>query len=181
MKFPHNSSSNPQAPDEPHQYSRSLPPRSLDAIDIPLSSKPNITISEYSSKPITMGTKRLSVGEGVSLSGKVLNADSVVLQGAAEGEIAAELVEISMSGTLTGIVNSESLIVAGTLKGKVTVVGILTVCSTGYIDGEICYGRLVIEEGGTIIGSLTQDNKNLLSPSPLKKGGRETASSHPSS
>ena len=126
----------------------------------------SISIPEVNRQPISVEyrpyaassekNKLLSIGEGVRFAGKVLEADSVVLQGTAEGEIKARSLEISATGSLTGTVSAETMTVAGTFSGDALVVGGLNVASSGYIDGKISYGTLSVERGGIVLGTLEQ-------------------------
>jgi cytoskeletal protein CcmA (bactofilin family) len=126
----------------------------------------SISIPEVNRQPISVEyrpyaassekNKLLSIGEGVRFAGKVLEADSVVLQGTAEGEIKARSLEISATGSLTGTVSADTMTVAGTFSGDALVVGALIVASSGYIDGKISYGSLSVERGGVVLGTLEQ-------------------------
>ena len=126
----------------------------------------SISIPEVNRQPISVEyrpyaassekNKLLSIGEGVRFAGEVLEADSVVLQGTAEGEIKARSLEISATGSLTGTVSADTMTVAGTFSGDALVVGALNVASSGYIDGKISYGSLSVERGGVVLGTLEQ-------------------------
>ena len=146
-------------PSYPLTSSEPLPP-----IEIPEPIHPPIRVSDTIATPLTGGENILTVGEGVTFSGKVIEADSIVLQGSADGDINARSVEISASGSLTGTVSCEILDIAGVFSGKASVVDGLSIRKTGRIDGEIRYGSLAVEKGGVVLGTLDQGAEKLVPP-----------------
>ena len=149
----------------PNQLSPSEARRSL---EIPEPIYPPISVSDTPAIPLAKGANILTVGEGVTFSGKVIEADSVILQGSADGDINARSVEISASGSLTGTVSCETLDIAGVFSGKASVIGGLSVRKAGRIDGEIRYGSLAVDEGGVVLGTLDQGTEKPPPPSTSK-------------
>ena len=150
-------------PSYPLTSSEPLPP-----IEIPEPIHPPISVSDTIAIPLAKGANILTVGEGVTFSGKVIEADSVILQGSADGDINARSVEISASGSLTGTVSCETLDIAGVFSGKASVIGGLSVRKAGRIDGEIRYGSLAVDEGGVVLGTLDQGTEKPPPPSASK-------------
>ena len=171
MKNQKVSSNRPETSKEKILRSFSEDPGSVD-IQKPL--KPPLTI--YDENPFTAGKdiNVITIGKGVIFSGKVIKAESVILEGAADGEIFARTVEISAAGSLDGSVKCDALIVAGTFSGEAAVVAGLSVTSTGKIEGKISYGSLSVEEGGVVLGSLEQSN-GANAPSSLNEKVSDTA------
>ncbi|MEE2997831.1 MAG: polymer-forming cytoskeletal protein [Pseudomonadota bacterium] len=130
---------------------------STSAIDI--SDKTSTPLANYDEPAFSTSKNAnvLSVGSGVSFSGRIIKAESVILEGTADGEILAKSIEISPSGSLTGSVKTDNLIVAGSFSGDASIVGSLSVRSTGSIEGKIDYGSLSVQEGGVVLGTLAQD------------------------
>ena len=139
---------------------------SSSAIDIPNKSEPPFAKYDEPEISTSRNANVLTVGDGVSFSGKIIKAESVILEGAADGEILAKSIEISRSGSLTGSVKTDNLIVAGTFSGDASIVGSLSVWSTGRVEGKIEYGSLAVEEGGVVLGTLEHDNAKGLSYTP---------------
>ena len=103
------------------------------------------------------------------LTGGIIEADHVQLEGTADGEITAKTVELSAVGALDGNVQCETIIVARTFSGEAAVTGSLSVKSTGRIEGKISYGSLAVEAGGAVLGTLEQGETKNLSPTPLEE------------
>ena len=114
-------------------------------------------------------TKVITIGKGVVFSGKVIEADHVKLEGKADGELAANAVELTSSGSLDGNVKCDTFIVAGAFSGEATVSGSLSVKSTGKIEGKISYGSLAVEAGGAVLGTLEQPETADLPDTPPEK------------
>ena len=89
-----------------------LPAEDRRYLKIPEPLHPPIRVSDTISTPLTGGESILTIGEGVTFSGKVIEADSIDLERSADGDINARSVEIPASGSLTGTVSCEILDVA---------------------------------------------------------------------
>ncbi|PPR11897.1 MAG: hypothetical protein CFH41_00773 [Alphaproteobacteria bacterium MarineAlpha11_Bin1] len=129
-----------------------------DPLNIVETSSLAISIVEEAVTHTANGANTLTVGGGVTFSGKVIKANSVILEGAADGEIFAKTVEISTEGSHDGKVECHTLIVGGSFTGEAAVVESLSVKSSGKIEGKISYGSLAVEEGGVVLGTLRQSN-----------------------
>ena len=146
-------------------------------VEVTRPSTPALSITDVPVALLKKGANVLGVGEGVTFSGKVVEADTVILEGTADGEIIARSVEISMSGSLTGTVNTENLIVAGVFSGDANVSGSLSVKSTGQVGGKVFYRKLAIEEGGIVIGTLEREkSKESLDTTSEKSVAMDSAS-----
>ena len=134
-------------------------------VDIPA---PHLTpLPVYDS--VAKETKVITVGTGVVLSGRIIEADHVKLEGTADGEITAKTVELSAAGSLDGNVQCETFIVSGTFSGEAAVTSSLSVKNTGRIEGKISYGSLAVEAGGVVLGTLEQGETKNLSLTPLEE------------
>jgi cytoskeletal protein CcmA (bactofilin family) len=61
---------------------------------------------------------------------------------------------IAQTGTLNGTATIDNAEIRGEFKGELTVRKRLMICATGKVSGKIAYGKLVIEEGGELIGEI---------------------------
>jgi cytoskeletal protein CcmA (bactofilin family) len=112
-------------------------------------------VSRRSSGSIDASSKRLVVGEGLSVSGEITSCDVLVVAGKVEAKVTdGKLLEINESGQFRGSVEIENADIAGRYDGQLIVHGRLTVRSTGRISGTVKYGELEINAGGQIIGEL---------------------------
>ncbi len=104
---------------------------------------------------VDASSKRLVVGEGLSVSGEITSCDVLVVAGKVEAKVSeGKLLEINESGQFRGSVEIENADIAGRYDGQLVVHGRLTVRSTGRISGMVKYGELEISAGGQIIGEM---------------------------
>ena len=113
-------------------------------------------------------TKRLTVGRGISLKGKISSCDRLVIEGNVEAELEnCRTVEVSESGTFKGAAEIAAAEISGHYEGSLTVRENLLVRATGRISGTVRYGRLHIEDGGEING----DFKSNVAAAPKLRSG----------
>ena len=120
------------------------------------------------------GGNKLIVGRGIVLSGQILSCEQLVVEGRVEAELEnSHSIEISDTGLFKGSADIEKATISGAFEGALTVRGELTVRASGRVEGEIRYGKLCIESGGQIIGSvetLNHDNVSPVTPVSISKG-----------
>ncbi|HVA13621.1 MAG TPA: polymer-forming cytoskeletal protein [Stellaceae bacterium] len=108
-------------------------------------------------------TKRLIVGRGISLDGKISFCDRLVIDGKVEAELEdCHTVEVTENGTFKGAAEITGAEISGHYDGSLTVRENLLIRGTGRVSGTVRYGRLHIEDGGEING----DVKSLASTKP---------------
>jgi cytoskeletal protein CcmA (bactofilin family) len=99
--------------------------------------------------------KRLIVGPGISLKGKISSCDRLVIEGDVEAELEnCHTVEVSENGTFKGAAEIAGAEISGNYEGSLTVRENLLIRGTGHVSGTVRYGRLHIEDGGEINGDL---------------------------
>lgn len=107
----------------------------------------------------TADSRKLVIGQGISLSGEIESCDHLIVEGQVEAALkGASNMDISESGAFYGTVEIEEATIAGRFEGDITVSGRLTVLATGSIIGSIAYKELSIEAGASIEGSVTPLN-----------------------
>ncbi|MBC8238962.1 MAG: polymer-forming cytoskeletal protein [Alphaproteobacteria bacterium] len=127
--------------------------------------RPEITrrLPELPSSPIRSGQfsgsghsgKKLIVGQDIVLNGQITACDQLVVEGRVEAALEnSQSIEISETGYFKGSAVIEEAVISGQFEGNLTVRGELTVKSRGRIEGEVRYGKLCVELGGQIIGTL---------------------------
>jgi cytoskeletal protein CcmA (bactofilin family) len=110
-------------------------------------------------------TKRLIVGPGISLKGKISSCDRLVIEGDVEAELEnCHTVEVTENGTFKGAAEIAGAEISGNYEGSLTVRENLLIRGTGHVSGTVRYGRLHIEDGGEINGDLM----SLVAASPTK-------------
>lgn len=100
-------------------------------------------------------TKRLIVGRGISLNGKISFCDRLVIDGKVEAELEeCHTVEVTENGTFKGAAEITGAEISGHYEGSLTVRENLLIRGTGRVSGTVRYGRLHIEDGGEINGDV---------------------------
>lgn len=99
--------------------------------------------------------KRLIVGRGISLDGKISFCDRLVIDGKVEAELEdCHTVEVTENGTFKGAAEITGAEISGHYDGSLTVRENLLIRGTGRVSGTVRYGRLHIEDGGEINGDV---------------------------
>jgi cytoskeletal protein CcmA (bactofilin family) len=100
-------------------------------------------------------SKRLIVGRGISLDGKISFCDRLVIDGKVEAELEeCHTVEVTENGTFKGAAEITGAEISGHYDGSLTVRENLLIRGTGRVSGTVRYGRLHIEDGGEINGDV---------------------------
>jgi cytoskeletal protein CcmA (bactofilin family) len=111
--------------------------------------------------------RTLVVGRGISVQGTVQDAERLVVEGTVEATmIQATELSVAPGGMFKGEVEVEDAEIAGTIDGKLTVRGSLTVRATGKVLGTARCRRLQVEDGGQITGQI-----EMLMAEPTRSGG----------
>ena len=94
------------------------------------------------------------IGQGVTIEGKITSNQDIRIDGRVQGSIDAGQFELVLGpgSELKGGVNARSVLVGGKLEGDVTVGERLQIQSTGTLLGDIVAPRLVIQDGGVLVG-----------------------------
>ncbi len=101
-------------------------------------------------------SRRLVIGQGITMSGEIESCDLLIVEGTVEAALkGASILEISESGMFYGTVEINEATIAGKFEGDLTVNGRLTVRATGSITGAVAYKELAAEAGATIDGKIT--------------------------
>jgi cytoskeletal protein CcmA (bactofilin family) len=100
--------------------------------------------------------RTLTVGREISLRGEITSCETLIVEGEVDAKINdARVLEISSGGVYTGSAHVEEAFISGTFDGELYAYKTLTVKSGGRVKGDVRYGRIVIEEGGEIAGSMS--------------------------
>lgn len=99
--------------------------------------------------------RTLTVGREISLSGEITACETLVVEGNVDAKITdARVLDVSAHGVYTGSAHVEEAYISGVFDGELYAYKTLTVRSGGRVKGNVRYGRIVIEEGGEISGSM---------------------------
>jgi cytoskeletal protein CcmA (bactofilin family) len=81
---------------------------------------------------------------------EIHNCRRLEIYGYVEGDVTAGSVHIHKTGKCFGSVKSEDAEVHGTLQGNVTVKNLINIHSSGSVSGNVHYGQLALEAGGSL-------------------------------
>jgi len=108
--------------------------------------------------------RTLIIGPGVSVKGEITSCNRLIVQGKIEAKLAdCPNVVIKKGGVFNGESATEDADVQGCFDGKLVVRKRLLVRATGRVSGNISYGELEIERGGTISGEISRNSESAAS------------------
>jgi len=99
------------------------------------------------------------IGEQGVVNG-IIEAKNVIINGKLKGSIECDSLEVMRNGTINNKVTSKNLKVSGEIAGKINVIELLDIRASGSINGDISMGRIKIEDGARIIGSIKENLQN---------------------
>jgi len=124
-----------------------MPPRADEALR-------RFTDLAYPPKPDD-GTRCLSVGRGITLSGEVTSCDKLFIEGSVDVKLTnCRIIEIAEAGLFKGSTTIDEAEVRGRFEGDLVVHNRLLIKATGRVSGTIRYGQIEIECGGQIFGDI---------------------------
>jgi cytoskeletal protein CcmA (bactofilin family) len=93
------------------------------------------------------------IGEGIVLDGEISGSDSVFISGRLKGKInLTESLTIRKSGEVEAEIKTQTLTVAGTIRGNSEVKNLSSLKSTANVSGDINTPRLVVDDGAIFNG-----------------------------
>ena len=98
------------------------------------------------------------LGKGTLWKGEIqAGQNSLRIEGIVEGSITSDgEVTIAPTGEVRGTIHAKHLIVTGRVNGTFKIVECLEIHGTGYVEGDVEVGSLVVDEGGTLQGNCTR-------------------------
>lgn len=95
------------------------------------------------------------LGEGTRWQGEIqAGPEGLRIEGEVEGTVTSEgLVVVAPKGMVRGSIHAKHLTVMGRAEGVFRVDGCLEILGTGWVEGEVELGLLVVDEGGTLQGT----------------------------
>jgi len=115
------------------------------------------------------------LGKGTLWKGEIhAGQNSLRIEGNVEGNIQSEgEVTIAPSGDVKGTIEAKHLIVTGRVLGTFKIQECLEIHGTGYVEGEVEVGSLVVDEGGTLQGNCTRRGVERLEKAEEREKDRE--------
>jgi cytoskeletal protein CcmA (bactofilin family) len=101
-------------------------------------------------------SKRLFIGEGVTIKGEVAVPDTLVVCGVLEGDVTANNLVVCESGVIKGKVSvGQNADIYGKVFDHLAVENLLVLRSTSIVDATVSYAKLEIERGATLAGAIS--------------------------
>jgi cytoskeletal protein CcmA (bactofilin family) len=106
------------------------------------------------------GNRGLSIlAAHLRVEGELRSSGSVKIAGRVTGNVRAEhKVVIAKGGLVEGDIHTTEALVAGEVRGSVTVDGRIELHATAIIRGNVTAPRLVVREGGSVVGQVRMGN-----------------------
>ena len=99
--------------------------------------------------------KQSIIGGNTRFRGQIRGRGPLIIQGQVEGRVAVEdHLTVEPAGRLEADTRASDILVEGFASGELRARDSLALCSTGVVEGRIQAGRLRVERGGTIHGSV---------------------------
>jgi len=94
------------------------------------------------------------LGKDVTFTGELhTGARSLRIEGVVDGVIhSLGEVSIALGGLAKGTIFAKHLVVTGRAEGTMKITDCLEIHGTGYVEGDVEVGSLVVDEGGTLQG-----------------------------
>jgi cytoskeletal protein CcmA (bactofilin family) len=113
------------------------------------------TAPQTTGAPAKEGGSKLTVGPNIKLKGvEITDCDTLVVEGSVEATMDSRVMHITEIGAFTGSADIDYAEIHGEFNGDLTVREKLVIYSTGRVNGKIRYGKVVIEEGGQLMGDI---------------------------
>ena len=98
----------------------------------------------------------LYIGQGVVANCVAIVPGRAVVNGQVDGAIDAKLIEVQEKGVISGTTQAATIVVAGKINDVVQATDTLSIGSTGMVSGDISYGKLEVDKGGELLGTMKQ-------------------------
>ncbi|NVO07885.1 MAG: polymer-forming cytoskeletal protein [Rhodoferax sp.] len=129
-----------------------------------------------SGAPTKEGGSKLTVGPNIKLKGvEITDCDTLVVEGTVEATMDSRVMHITEIGAFKGSAEVDYAEIHGAFSGDLTVREKLVIYATGRVNGKIRYGKLVIEEGGQMMGDIQFGAAPKSKELPAPKMGMATA------
>jgi len=90
------------------------------------------------------------IGEDLVIQGEIKGGAQVEVRGRVDGKIDSAHVVIHPGGRVNGTVLADNADVTGTLNGAARIKNLISIGSTGAVQGDVRYGRIALAQGGEL-------------------------------
>ena len=141
----------PQVPQVPQQPPASaLPPTPPRAAPAAAASAPAVPEPRAEE-----GGSKLIVGPNIKLKGvEIDDCDTLVVEGRVEATMVSRAIQIAEHGAFSGKVDVDVAEIRGAFQGEMTARRKLVIHASGRVSGKIRYGKMLVQEGGEMVGDI---------------------------
>lgn len=86
----------------------------------------------------------------IELKGHITGAKHLVVNGRVEGTVEGSKVIVGPTGNITGTLRADTAEISGTVEGEARIKHLIQIRSTGTVAGDVEYGQLAMEPGGSL-------------------------------
>lgn len=90
----------------------------------------------------------------IELKGHITGAKHLVVNGRVEGTVEGGKVVVGPTGQVTGTLRADNAEISGTVEGETRIKHLIQIRSTGTVSGDVEYGQLAMEPGGSLEASV---------------------------
>ena len=102
------------------------------------------------------------IGAGTQIEGEIKTDSDIRIDGKVKGTITSKAkIVVGATGIVDGDLMCDTADVSGKIFGKVEVTDLLYLKSSGYLEGDIVTGKLVVEAGARFTGSCKMGVKEM--------------------
>lgn len=133
------------------------------------------------SKPGAAPAIHTLLGKDVTFTGEIhTGSRSLRVEGLVDGTIhSTGEVSIAPGGLVKGTIHAKHLIVTGRAEGIMKIAECLEIHGTGYVEGDVEVGSLVVDEGGTLQGVCVRKDQEAKNPEPAPEAANGVAKGTP--
>jgi len=116
----------------------------------------NTDSSPLAPAPAASSGSKLIVGPDIKLKGvEITDCDTLVVEGRVEASMDSRVIQIAERGVYSGTVGIDVAEISGRFEGELTARKHLLIHATGRVSGTIRYGKITVEDGGEISGTIS--------------------------
>jgi len=132
-----------------------------------------VAVFRNKSKPESAPAIHSLLGKDVLFKGEIhTNSHSFRVEGVVEGTIhSTGEVSIAPGGLVKGTILAKHLVVTGRAEGTMKISDCLEIHGTGYVEGDVEVGSLVVDEGGILQGVCVRRDQTATDANAVAKGG----------
>jgi cytoskeletal protein CcmA (bactofilin family) len=103
-----------------------------------------------------------TIPEGVAIEGNIDTKKPITIAGSLKGDInQAPQLLLLPTGKIVGDINCQTAEISGHVQGHMVVLDLLVCRASAVINGNISYGRVRVEAGAVLNGTLAQNDKTI--------------------